>query len=158
MSDVSQGREWWQASDLKWYPPEQHSNYEAPPPPGRPPVEQPRPADRPPTETATPAPRSGQRPRRQLKVALIAAIVVIVAAAIVITRQQHENSNSSQHREPTYGPQVTLPFTGLNSPDGVAVDTTGNLDAVDSGNNRVLKLPAGWASSKSTSWWISVRS
>ncbi|MEY2451119.1 MAG: hypothetical protein QOD92_693, partial [Acidimicrobiaceae bacterium] len=24
MSDISQGEGWWQASDHKWYPPEQH--------------------------------------------------------------------------------------------------------------------------------------
>jgi hypothetical protein len=33
MSDVSQGRGWWQASDLKWYPPERHADYVAPRPP-----------------------------------------------------------------------------------------------------------------------------
>ena len=36
-----------------------------------------------------------------------------------------------------------LPFTGLNQPFGVAVDGAGDVDVVDSGNNRVLKLPAG---------------
>jgi hypothetical protein len=61
MTEVSQGPGWWQASDHKWYPPEQHPNYEAPPP-----------------ETATPPPPSGQRPSRQVKVALIAAIAAIV--------------------------------------------------------------------------------
>src|ERR1039458_3594465 len=33
MSDVSNGPGWWQASDGKWYPPEQRPNYEAPAPP-----------------------------------------------------------------------------------------------------------------------------
>jgi hypothetical protein len=33
MSDVSQGPGWWQASDLKWYPPESQPNYAPPPPP-----------------------------------------------------------------------------------------------------------------------------
>jgi len=33
MSDVSQGAGWWQASDGKWYPPEQHPSYQPPPPP-----------------------------------------------------------------------------------------------------------------------------
>jgi serine/threonine-protein kinase len=36
-----------------------------------------------------------------------------------------------------------LPFTGLIAPQGVAVDAAGNLYAADTGNNRVLKLPAG---------------
>ncbi len=35
MSDFSQGPNWWQASDGKWYPPEQHPNHQLtlPPPP-----------------------------------------------------------------------------------------------------------------------------
>lgn len=33
MSDVAQGQGWWQASDGKWYPPQQHPNNQAPPPP-----------------------------------------------------------------------------------------------------------------------------
>ena len=46
---------------------------------------------------------------------------------------------------PAYGPQVTLPFTGLSDPDSVAVDTAGDLYVVDHFNNRVLKLAAGSA-------------
>ena len=45
MSDVSQGPGWWQASDLKWYPPELHPDYVAPLPP---PPTQPPPAELPP--------------------------------------------------------------------------------------------------------------
>ena len=33
MSDTSQGPGWWQASDGKWYPPQQQPGYWAPPPP-----------------------------------------------------------------------------------------------------------------------------
>ena len=33
MSDTSQGPGWWQASDGKWYRPEQHPDYRPPPPP-----------------------------------------------------------------------------------------------------------------------------
>jgi hypothetical protein len=33
MSEVSQGPGWWQAADLKWYPPERHAEYVAPLPP-----------------------------------------------------------------------------------------------------------------------------
>ena len=41
--------------------------------------------------------------------------------------------------------QSVLPFTGLDDPGGVAVDTAGNLYVTDSHNNRVLKLAAGSA-------------
>jgi hypothetical protein len=33
MSDVSNGPGWWQASDGKWYPPQEQASYEAPAPP-----------------------------------------------------------------------------------------------------------------------------
>ena len=41
---MSQGPGWWQASDLKWYPPELHADYVAPlpPPPKLPPPPPPR--------------------------------------------------------------------------------------------------------------------
>jgi serine/threonine protein kinase, bacterial len=34
-------------------------------------------------------------------------------------------------------------LTGLNNPTAVALDSVGNLYITDSGNNRVLMLPAG---------------
>jgi serine/threonine protein kinase, bacterial len=34
-------------------------------------------------------------------------------------------------------------LTGLNIPTAVALDSVGNLYITDSGNNRVLMLPAG---------------
>ena len=45
MTDQPQGPGWWQAADLKWYPPELQPDYEAPPPaderPQQPPQSQP---------------------------------------------------------------------------------------------------------------------
>jgi hypothetical protein len=35
-----------------------------------------------------------------------------------------------------------LPFTDLNKPSTVAVDTAGDVYVLDEGNFRVLKLPA----------------
>lgn len=39
--------------------------------------------------------------------------------------------------------QTLLPFTGLSTPTGVAVDGAGDVFVVDQGNVRVLELPAG---------------
>jgi len=42
--------------------------------------------------------------------------------------------------------QITLAFTGLNGPFAVAVDANDDVFVADTGNNRVLELPAGSAS------------
>jgi len=55
VSDVSQGPNWWVASDGKWYPPEQHPNYVAPVPP-------PPPTPPPPMAPSTPPPASPPPP------------------------------------------------------------------------------------------------
>ncbi len=39
--------------------------------------------------------------------------------------------------------QSVLPFTGLNGPDGVAVDSASNVYVVVTDNHRVLKLAVG---------------
>ncbi len=49
MSDVSGGSGWWQASDGKWYRPEQHPDYTPPPPPPPAPPPPPPPSQPPPT-------------------------------------------------------------------------------------------------------------
>ena len=147
MSDVSQGSGWWQASDLKWYPPELHADYVAPlppvtptlppppklpPPPGQPPVPPARPADRPPPETATPPPPSGQRPRRQ---ALIAAIVVVIGVILVaagiagyLLRQPSTTSQPPTTSTTTAPPVAEAALDGLLlSPDQInaAMGATG---------------------------------
>jgi len=38
VSDASGGPGWWQASDARWYPPEQHPDYQPPPDPPVPPA------------------------------------------------------------------------------------------------------------------------
>jgi serine/threonine-protein kinase len=82
---------------------------------------------RPPTQALRPRPW-WRRAAIMIPVALLA--VAVIAAVIVITSQQHKNSNG-------------LPFTGLAQPEGVAVDTAGNVYVTDTGNNRVLRLAAG---------------
>src|ERR1700722_9056635 len=55
MSGVSRGPGWWQAADLKWYPPELHADYVAPLPP--PPKLPPPPRNLPPPPKLPPPPR-----------------------------------------------------------------------------------------------------
>lgn len=44
MSDAAQGPGWWQASDGRWYPPEQHPSYRSQPPPAPAPAPAAKPA------------------------------------------------------------------------------------------------------------------
>jgi serine/threonine kinase PknH len=100
MSEVSQGSGWWQASDLKWYPPELHADYVAPLPP---------PPTLPTPETAAPPPPSGQRPRRQALIAAVAAVVVILAAAAITGYLLRQPSTTSQ--PPTASTTIAQPPT-----------------------------------------------
>jgi serine/threonine-protein kinase len=101
-----------------------------------------------PDDVGTPPRR--RRWRRTVVVIPAAVLTVaVIAAAMVIAGRKHENSpgpqtaQPSQHRDPPYGPQVTLPFTGLNHPADVEVDRAGNLYIADDNHNRVLKLAVG---------------
>ena len=113
--------------------------------PSAPPVPQPRPAERPSARPATPTPQPWWR--RNAIVIPAALLTVAVIAAIVIISHQHQNSTgaqslpttSTQHREPTYGSQVALPFTRNDYRD-VAVDTAGNLYVTVTSNSQVVKL------------------
>ena len=73
------------------------------------------------------------RQRPKVKLGLIAAVVVILIAAGITAYLLRPNASR----------QTVLPFTGLNQPCAVAVDTAGDLYVIDSGNNRVVKLTAG---------------
>jgi hypothetical protein len=87
---------------------------------------------------------SGGRGRAKPILVVIAAIVVLVSAGItgylVINGHRHPASPSAT-ASPS-GPRPTqLSFTGLKTPEGVAVDTAGDVYA-DWGN-RVVTLTAG---------------
>jgi serine/threonine protein kinase, bacterial len=63
---------------------------------------------------------------------VVAAVVVGVVATVDQQRARHENLH-----------QTTLPFVGLNEPEGASVDMGGTVYVADTLNNRVLALPAG---------------
>jgi serine/threonine kinase PknH len=139
MSDVSQGPGWWQAADLKWYPPELHSDDEELPPP---------PPDRPPPPIGTPPPPKWDR--KPLAIAAGAVIVVIVAATAgyFLTAPKPQPSTSSrpftmsqpsstlsQPPSPTVAPIAEAALDGLLlSPDQINT-TMGSTEMTVTGLN-----------------------
>ncbi len=116
-----------------------------------------RPATAPPLRVPAPqgAPQPpATKPRKRLMVIIAAAAVLLIAATVatitLITRSgptptsRGPSGPTSRSPEPrTYGAQITLPFTGLSYPAGVAVDTAGNLYVADDAKKRVVMLAAG---------------
>ena len=51
-------------------------------------------------------------------------------------------ATAAPHAVSSFQTPAKLPFTDLNRPEGVAVDTAGNVYVVETGDARVLKLPA----------------
>ncbi len=106
-----------------------------------------------PLSPAQPIPTKAGRVSRRTTIALIAgaiALVAVIAAAVGLPALIKQRPSGSSPTPPTssqrtYAAQVVLPFTGLNGPYGLAVDSAGSLYVADNGNNRVQKLPAGSA-------------
>ena len=99
------------------------------------------------------SPRRGTARRRTaavlVTVAAIAALGVVAYVTWPKDRNTHASnttttaatSNTAARTRPRT--QIQLPFVGLNGPHGVAVNDAGDLFITDSGNNRVLEMPAG---------------
>lgn len=126
MSDTPRMARWWQASDGKWYPPEQHPNYRPPAPP--PPVAKPLP--KPPsaaTSTMTFDPRKqppgdGRAKRwwhkfrglptwAQAAIWIVLAIIIIAAAASP-KKDKKETVASSQPSTTIRPTSTAAPITG----------------------------------------------
>jgi serine/threonine protein phosphatase PrpC/sugar lactone lactonase YvrE len=90
--------------------------------------------------------------RRGARLGVIASIVAIVAVLVAggiigyllwprPTASRPQTVQPTQTAAPPA--QTVLPFTGLNPPDTLAVDTAGTVYIADTGNNQVLKLAPG---------------
>ncbi|NDV10850.1 protein kinase [Rhodococcus sp. IEGM 248] len=122
-SHTAQSTSWrTQTTDMHGAPHAQTTRQPTSPPHGRPPPQPP------PPQTCS-VPRRRNRARVLLSLAFLTLLAVGAAVAFVYWG----------NRWPT---QTTLPFTGLNSPVGVAVNTAGDLFVADTDNNRILKLAA----------------
>lgn len=119
-------------------------------------VSQAGPADRHRPRIDAPSPPPERRQRRRLRGPLIATVVVIVAiagtAGYLLRSESPASQTPTAQPAPGSGPtapaasasgQTVLPFTGLNTPGAVAVDSHGDIYVADAGNNRVLELVAG---------------
>ena len=74
--------------------------------------------------------------------------VIVVVAGLTIVRGQDQNSSAGSPQQSDAGRQTVLPFTDLDEPNGVAVDSAGALYVADSANDRVVRLAAGRPSNR----------
>jgi hypothetical protein len=87
VSDISQGEGWWQASDHKWYPPEQHPDFRPPPQPATP-----APTPEPPAPAVSPpAPPEPTSNAKWIVAGVLAVVVVGVAAFLLFGRDDDKN-------------------------------------------------------------------
>ncbi len=105
-----------------------------------------------------PAPPTGGISRRTIALGAGAVVLVAVIASVIgiaaLSKHGPSPSSATASSPPTsssprtsaprsYGAQIVLPFTGLDTPDGAALDSTGTLYVTDVGSSLVLKLTAG---------------
>ena len=110
-----------------------------------------------PTAQARPEPQPGHYPapnltrirwQRSVPAVVIALLLSILGVAAVVwttsrgtqTTQTQTQTSTTQAKSQS---QTNLPFTGLNNPGGVAVNSAGDVFVADTSNDRVLKLAAG---------------
>ncbi|MFT7650682.1 MAG: hypothetical protein ACI8Y4_005456 [Candidatus Poriferisodalaceae bacterium] len=104
MSDVSQGDGWWQASDGKWYPPQEQPAVAPPPPPT-------------PTAMAAPPEADKKKPlwRRRWFLVILALVVIVVIAGIASSSSEDESddagSNNSDSQETSQDDATSAPDT-----------------------------------------------
>lgn len=84
MSDTSQGPGWWQASDGKWYPPEQAPAAAPPPPPAATSFPPPQPAYGPPPQQYAPLPPGYAPPASQGMSGCLKAFLIVLAVSVVL--------------------------------------------------------------------------
>lgn len=90
------------------------------------------------TQDARTLPSPARSRRRTVALGAAAVVVVLLAGAAILAL-----TNGFPFRPGNAEAQIVLPFTGLDGPQGVAVDANGNIYVTDTGHNRVLKLAAG---------------
>jgi serine/threonine-protein kinase len=102
--------------------------------------------------TVEAADRPSLRRRLRGRTLVMTAIVVLTCATVGVTGylaarpSAHVTRPTNPLTSPTPTPrrtQITLPFTGLREPEGMAVDSAGAVYVADYGNGRVVSLPAG---------------
>ena len=117
MSDSTQGEGWWQASDDKWYPPEQHPDFQAgatqamepvPPPTAAMPVPPPPPPGAPvgpppggPEGPPPGAPGSGSNNTKWIIVGVLAVAAVAIAAFLLLGGDDDDQKVTASSSSPS---------------------------------------------------------
>ncbi|EFG76124.1 kinase domain protein [Mycobacterium parascrofulaceum ATCC BAA-614] len=88
-------------------------------------------------------PSPPRTPRQRLGRAGVLTLATVVVVAVVGGVALLRVTRGSPFHSAKPKGQVVLPFTGLDNPQRVAVDSKGDVYVTDTGNNRVLRLAAG---------------
>ena len=138
MSDSAQGPGWWQASDGKWYAPDQQLAAPQPtlPPPAAPQPTIPVPVPPPGTPPAPPDPESGKKPwwQRWWAIALGVLVVLIVLAVVFAPSgdddpdattdlEQADSTSITASSAPAASAASTTPATSAPSPSSAPSTT-----------------------------------
>jgi len=122
---------------------------------GRAPALKPRPAVRPHPDTGTPQRHPWRRRRAALIAAAVFAVATIAAGLIASSHVDKKSTDSASvppsssaegtppskpYHDPTFGPQIVLPISGVDFPSGLAIDSNGTLYVADAGHSRILRL------------------
>jgi hypothetical protein len=152
MSDQSQGEDWWQAADGKWYPPEQHPNFD----PGATQAMQQQPAGPPPTQAMPPAapmpppggpvgpppggpigPPPGARPNNNAKwIALgVVAALIIAIAAFLLLRDDDKKTNVAASGSSSSSLSTDTDSTSESSTSSSSRSSSSSSSSSSSGTN-----------------------
>jgi hypothetical protein len=145
MSNIAHGPGWWLASDGRWYPPEQHPSFRAPPPPYG--------------SVSTPPPTYRDAPRKRKKSALrwpvriLLALLLAVAGVIGGIAIQKDRTNSASVSSGIPGTTMTISELDASVQSAITSTQPGNFGI--KGISRVVcNPPSTWGPGKSLQCFV----
>ncbi len=150
MSDTSQGPGWWQASDDKWYPPELHPSYRAPPPPSTAAV----PTAQPPQRPGQPASPNGHQPPKRKRKTRPSAYVALGAVVVLLIITV---ASSGGNKKPKSSASKATIVQTTTAPVATTAPATATTAAPTTTTSPPKPAPTQSVTSKVAAWWTLVK-